>query len=152
MFLQPHGLIRPSGYQRLRSFTGINPHSSVRTSPPDFAVVSGLFVIRNRSTTALLPYNRQQGGGAITSTLPLRRVHGDFHRLNLGHPHASHHAGMAPFPSRLRHPLYGSAGHVLVQCVLQARISRLVILFRMVSRHHRPHPKNLHIHHQRMDH
>ena len=96
----PHGSIRPFGCQRLHSFTGINPHSSVRTNPPDFAIVPGLFVFRNRSTTALLPYNRQQGGEAITSTIPMRRVHGDFHRLNLGHPHASHHAGMAPFPSR----------------------------------------------------
>ena len=41
-----------------------------------------MFVIGNKSTAALLPYNSQQGGGAIASTLPLRRVHGDFHRLN----------------------------------------------------------------------
>ena len=42
------GSIRPFGCQRLHSFTGINPHSSVRTTPPDFASVSSPVRIREQ--------------------------------------------------------------------------------------------------------
>ena len=37
----------------------------------------------NKSTLPVLPNNSGQGGGTIASTLRQRRVHGDFHRLNL---------------------------------------------------------------------
>ena len=78
----PFGSTRPFGCQRLPTFAGINPHSSVRTYPPDFPFVSTPVRYREQSTTLLLPYYSEQGGGAIVSTLSKWRVHGDSHRLN----------------------------------------------------------------------
>ena len=73
-----HGSIRRFGCQRLRSFAEIDPYSSVRTNPPDFAVAS---------------------------PLPKWRVHGDFHCLD---PNSSTVGIRNPPPSTAQSILWSS--------------------------------------------